>query len=133
MNSLSKRYKYKWEEPKDYLKMDLKIKSGRIFLSMETFVDRKIQELGLIDSYRGEVWNPHYTHKRVARDDSSSIEPDELYRRKVGSISWSVLGLRFDTNPIQLVFMTDADLGKFEGTRQSATAIMVFIEGIPIY
>ena len=78
--------------------MDLIIKPGKISLSMETFMDRKIQELGLIDSYRGDAWNPHYTHKRIARDDSSSIEPDELYRRKVGSIGWSVLGLRFDSS-----------------------------------
>ena len=63
---------------------------------METFMDRKIQELALVDSYRGDVYNPHYTHKRTSRDDSSSTEPHELYRRKVGSIEWATLGLRFD-------------------------------------
>ena len=78
--------------------MGLLIKPGKISLSMETFMDTKIQELGLIDSYRGEVFNPHYTHKRISRDDLSSIEPDELYRRKVGSIGWGVLGLRFDVS-----------------------------------
>ena len=40
--------------------------------------------------------NPHYRQKRIARDDTSCTEPDELYRRKVGFIGWNVLGLRFD-------------------------------------
>ena len=63
---------------------------------METCMERKIQELALVGSYRGDVYNPHYTHKGISRDDSSSIEPHELYRRKVGSIGWATLGLRFD-------------------------------------
>ena len=73
-------------------------------LSMDTFMDRKVQELGLIDSYRGEVMNPHYTHERIARDDAPSSEPDELYRRKVGYTCWSVLGLRFDVSFTQNEF-----------------------------
>ena len=82
MNVPSKQYKCKWEEPKDYMGMDLKIKPGRVSLSMETFMDRKMQEPGLVGSYyRGEVLNLHYTHKSIARDYSSSIESDELYRR----------------------------------------------------
>ena len=32
-----------------------------------------------------------------------------------------------------MVFMTDADLGGLKKTRQSATAIMVFADGVPIY
>ena len=52
--------------------------------------------MALIDSYRGDVYNPHYTHKCASRDDLSSTEPHELYRRKVGSIGWATPGLRFD-------------------------------------
>ena len=229
MKELSKRYKCKWEAPDDYLGMDLRIKPGNISLSMGTFMDRKIQELALVDSYRGDVYNPHYTHKRTSRNDSSSTEPHELYRRKVGSIAWATLGLRFDVafthkelsrvfdqhndhtentilprtlaylirtkdarvlmdsqathayeppptrqrhddidgslyeiaseynldahdssirspenepepqrwtadgQPIQLVFMTDADLGGLEETRQSTTGIMISADGVPIY
>ena len=40
---------------------------------------------------------------------------------------------RYRGQPIQLVFMTDADLGGLEETRQSTTAIMVFTDGVPIY
>ena len=73
MDALSKRYKCKWEEPKDYLGMDLVIKPGKVPVSMETFMDRKVQELGLIDSYRGEVMGPHFTHKCIARDDDTLL------------------------------------------------------------
>ena len=76
--------------------MDLNIRLGEISISMKTFMDRKIQELQLVDSYRGNVFNPHYTHQRITRTDSSPKEPYELYRRKVGSIGWATLGLRFD-------------------------------------
>ena len=44
------------------------------------------------------VQSSYCTHKRISRDDSSSSEPDELYRRKVGTIGWAVLGLRFDVS-----------------------------------
>ena len=37
------------------------------------------------------------------------------------------------TQPIQLVFMTDADLGGLAETRQSTTGIMVYADGVPVY
>ena len=98
MKELPRQYKCKWEAPDDYLGMDFRIKPGSISLSIGTFMDRKIQELALVDSYRGDVYNAHYTHKRISRDDSSSIEPHELYRRKVSFIGWATLGLRFDVS-----------------------------------
>ena len=54
MDALSKHYKCKWEEPKDYLGMDLNTKPGKISFSIETFMDGKIHELQLVDSDRGE-------------------------------------------------------------------------------
>ena len=39
----------------------------------------------------------------------------------------------YSSQPIQLAFMTDTDLGGLEETRQSTSAIMVFINGVPIY
>ena len=56
-----------------------------------------------------------------------------LSRRPSPDNEPSVQQYRYRGQPIQLVFMTDADLGGLEDTRQSTTAIMVFADGVPVY
>ena len=88
---MKKHFKCKFITPKDFLGLDLTLpKLGEITLSMRTFTAKMLATFNVTDDFPGDILTPGRTDKKIVRGEQ--LEPNDLYRSKVGSLNWLTMG-----------------------------------------
>ena len=92
---LKLHFKCKFNEPKDFLGLDVTIAAtGNVSLSMSSFTTKMTEQLQ-IPRWKGEIGTPGRTDMKILKDAEDKTK-DESYRSKVGSLNWLTMGLRYD-------------------------------------
>jgi hypothetical protein len=91
---LTQHFKCKFNEPKDFLGLDITTHiPGITSLSMTSFTEKMLIALA-VQPWPYPILTPGRTDIKIIQ--GANAEPNETYRSKVGSLNWLTMGLRMD-------------------------------------